>query len=62
VLGFGAADLEAMDNSGKVVKRWNNILFLAFTWKKLDEILHQRAAVVDNAPDDPVEVEDVHAK
>ncbi|MBC7785395.1 MAG: hypothetical protein H7144_16300 [Burkholderiales bacterium] len=60
LLGFGAADLEAMDAQGKVVKRWSNIVFLAFTWRKLDEILHQRAAVVDNAADDPVEVEEVH--
>lgn len=59
LLGFGSADLEAIDGTGQVVKRWNNILFLAFTWKKLDEILHQRAAVVDNAPNDPVEVEEV---
>lgn len=60
LLGFGAADLEAMNGDGVVVKRYRNILFLAFTWRKLDEILHQRAAVVDNAPDDPVEVEEVN--
>jgi hypothetical protein len=61
LLGFGAGDLEAIDLNGNVVKRWNNILFLKFTWRKLDNILHQRAAVVDNAPDDPVEVEEVVA-
>jgi len=41
------------------VKHWNNVLFLALAWPKLDGILHQRAAVVDNAPQDPVEVEQV---
>lgn len=56
LLGFGAADLEAVNNDGTVVRRWNNILFLTFTWRKLDEILHQRAAVVDNAPENPVEI------
>jgi hypothetical protein len=57
-LGFGSGDLVALDNSHNVVKRWENILFLFFMWGRLDEILHQRSAVVDNAPDDPVEVED----
>jgi hypothetical protein len=59
VLGFGSGDLEAINNHCDVVKRWENVLFLAFLWPKLDEILHQRAAVVDNAPANPVEVEDV---
>jgi hypothetical protein len=36
-----------------------NILFLSFLWRRLDEILHQRAAIVDNAPETPVEVEQV---
>jgi hypothetical protein len=58
-LGLGAGDLEAIDGNGHVVKSWPNILFLAFTWPKLDEILHQRAATVDNAVQDPVEVENV---
>jgi hypothetical protein len=58
-LGFGSGDLVALDNSHNVVKRWENILFLYFIWGRLDEILHQRSAVVDNAPDDPVEVEEV---
>jgi hypothetical protein len=57
-LGFGSGDLVALDNSHNVVKRWENILFLFFMWGRLDEILHQRSAVVDNAPEDPVEVED----
>ena len=34
-------------------------IFLLFVWRRLDEILHQRSAVVDNAPEDPVEVESV---
>ena len=59
VLGFGSGDLEALDASGNVVKRWENILGLTFTWRRLDEILHQRSAVVDNAPEDPVEVETI---
>jgi hypothetical protein len=58
-LGLGAGDLEAINNHQDVVKRWENVLFLAFIWRKLDEILHQRAAVVDNAPSNPVEVEEV---
>ena len=59
ILGLGCADLEAIDGTGQVVKRYENILFLLFRWRRLDEILHQRSAVVDNAPEDPVEVEDV---
>lgn len=61
VLGMGAGDLEAVDGNARVVKKWSNILFLAFTWPRLDEILHQRAAVVDNAPDAVVEVHEVPA-
>ena len=59
LLGLGSGDLEAVDGNGQVVKRYENILFLAFRWRRLDEILHQRSAVVDNAPADPVEVENV---
>lgn len=59
LLGLGAGDIEAIDPNHKVVKRWENILFLAFTWRKLDAVFHQRAATVDNAPEDPVEVEEV---
>ena len=58
-LGLGAGDLEAINNHQDVVKRWENILFLAFLWSKLDEILHQRSVGVDNAPTNPVEVEEV---
>ena len=59
ILGLGSGDLEAVDGNGVVVKRWHNIIFLLFVWRRLDEILHQRSAVVDNAADDPVEVESV---
>jgi len=54
-LGFGAGDLEAVDGNHHVVKRWENILFLALLWKRLDLILHQRAAVVDmeSKPSEP---------
>ena len=46
-LGLGAGDLEAVDANHHVVKRWDNILFLCYMWPKLDEILHQRSAVMD---------------
>ncbi len=62
VLGLGAGDLIAYDVSHHVVKHWENVLFLAFFWPRLDEILHQRAAVVDNNADDPVEVESIRRK
>src|SRR4051812_28764374 len=39
-LGLGAGDLEAVDGNHHVVKRWSNILFLTFVWRRLDEILH----------------------
>ena len=59
VLGFGCGDLEAVDGNGNVVKRWESILFLFFVWRRLDEILHQRAATVDSAPGDVIEVRPV---
>jgi hypothetical protein len=59
VLGFGAGDLQAIDGTGVVRKSWENILFLYFVWNRIDEILCQRAAIVDNRPDEPVEVEEV---
>jgi hypothetical protein len=62
VFGLGACDLEAVDGNHHVVKRWENILFLTFVWRRLDSVLHQRAATVDNAPSDPVEVEEVHKR
>ncbi|MDB5290525.1 MAG: hypothetical protein JWL69_1766 [Phycisphaerales bacterium] len=57
LLGFGAGDVLAVDNDQRVVKRYENVLFLMFLWPRIDEVLHQRSAVVDNAPEDPVEVE-----
>ena len=57
VLGLGAGDLEAVDGNQQVVKRWENVIFLCFVWNRLDTILHQRAATVDNAPENPVEIE-----
>jgi hypothetical protein len=56
LLGLGAGDLEAVDANQQVVKRWENILFLFFHWKRLDQVLHQRAAVVDAAPGETIEV------
>lgn len=55
--GFGAGDIVATDGTGKVIKRWENIVGLFFYWGRLDEILHQRSAVVDNSQTDPVEAE-----
>jgi hypothetical protein len=49
VLGLGAGDLEAVDNNQQVVKRWESILFLFFVWKRLDQVLHQRAAVMETS-------------
>jgi len=62
LLGFGAGDLQAIDGTGVVRKNWENILFLFFVWNRIDEILCQRAAIVDNRPDEPVEVEEVRPK
>jgi hypothetical protein len=60
ILGLGAGDLEAVDASHQVVKRWESILFLFFVWNKLDAVLHQRAAVMESAAletnDQPKEV------
>jgi hypothetical protein len=62
IVGFGSGSLSAIDNQNKKIKEWHNIIGLAFFWNRLDEILHQRSAVVDNAPNDPVEVENVKSK
>jgi hypothetical protein len=62
LLGFGAGDLQAIDGTGVVRKSWENILFLFFVWGRIDEILCQRAAIVDNRADEPVEVEEVRPK
>lgn len=61
VLTCGGGDVIAQENStDKERKRWENIPFLFFRWKTLEEILEQRASVIDNAEEDPVEVEDIH--
>lgn len=62
ILGFGSGTIEARDGSNKVVIAYENVLFLFFRWSAIDEILHQRAAVVDNAEADAVAVEDIHHK
>ncbi len=62
ILGMGAGDLEAINASGQVVKRWPNILFLVFLWKNLDGILHQRTSLVENPKQEPVEVEEVNTR
>jgi hypothetical protein len=54
LLGLGAGDLEAVDNNQQVVKRWESILFLFFVWKRLDQVLHQRAAVMETAQSEPI--------
>jgi len=59
VLGLGAGDLEAVDASHQVVKRWESILFLFFVWNRLDAVLHQRAAVMETAAIDPEEHKEV---
>jgi hypothetical protein len=58
ILGLGAGDLEAVDSQHQVVKRWESILFLFFVWKRLDQVLHQRAAVMDTSPGEALEVHD----
>jgi len=60
ILGLGAGDLEAIDANHHVVKKWESILFLFFHWNRLDQILHQRAATVDTAQGDALEVQAVH--
>src|SRR3954451_16968672 len=45
ILTFGGGDLLAVDNHQNVIKRWDNILGLFFSWKDLDRILHQRSVV-----------------
>jgi hypothetical protein len=52
VLGLGAGDIVAMDNQHHVVKSWENILFLAFIWNRMDAILHERS-VMESPPPPP---------
>lgn len=59
ILGLGAGDLEAVDSHHQVVKRWESILFLFFVWRRLDQVLHQRAAVVDTSPGEVLDVHEV---
>jgi hypothetical protein len=52
ILTFGGGDLLAVDNHHNVIKRWDNIIGLFFSWKDLDRILHQRSVVDEDADDD----------
>src|SRR6478609_8358074 len=49
VLTFGGGDLLAVDNHQNVIKRWDNIIGLFFSWKDLDRILHQRSVVDEDS-------------
>jgi hypothetical protein len=53
LLTFGGGDLIAVDNHQNEIKRWDNIIGLFFFWNDLDRVLHQRAAVMDIAGDNP---------
>jgi hypothetical protein len=59
ILGFGAGDIEAYDTTQHVVKRWENIVFLAFKWRQLDTLLHERMTYIDNQPGATIEVDEV---
>ena len=52
ILTFGGGDLLAVDNHQNVIKRWDNIIGLYFSWKDLDRILHQRSVVDEESDDD----------
>jgi hypothetical protein len=52
ILTFGGGDLLAVDNHQNVIKRWDNIIGLYFSWKDLDRILHQRSVVDEESADD----------
>jgi hypothetical protein len=52
ILTFGGGDLLAVDNHQNVIKRWDNIIGLFFSWKDLDRILHQRSVVDEDNDDD----------
>jgi hypothetical protein len=45
LLTFGGGDIIALDNHHNEIKRYPNVLFLAFRWKKLEGILQQRCVV-----------------
>ena len=57
ILGFGAGDIVANDNHQHEIKRYENVLFLFFLWPRLDDILSERAAIVDTAPGDTLIVQ-----
>jgi|GEM_PF-1099332 len=59
ILGFGAGDIEAYDTTQHVVKRWENVVFLAFKWKSLNTLLHERMTYVDNQPGSTIETAEV---
>ena len=42
----------SVDNHQNVIKRWDNIIGLFFSWKDLDRILHQRSVVDEDNDDD----------
>jgi hypothetical protein len=52
ILTFGGGDLLAVDNHQNVIKRWDNIIGLVFSWRDLDRILHQRSVVDEDNDDD----------
>jgi hypothetical protein len=52
VLTFGGGDLLAVDNHQNVIKRWDNIIGLFFSWKDLDRILHQRSVVDEDSDEE----------
>jgi hypothetical protein len=59
ILGFGAMDLVAYNRVNNIpVKQFKNVLFLYFIWKKLDPMLHERFARVDNVVNETVAVEE----
>lgn len=55
LLSFGGGDILAVDNHQNQIKRYPNILGLFFVWGRLDRILHQRAASIDEGDDQRVE-------
>lgn len=56
VLGLGAGTILAFDQNERVIKEWNNVTLLYFKWPRIDEILHKKSVIVDNAADEPVDV------
>jgi hypothetical protein len=52
LLSFGGGDILAVDNHQNQIKRYQNIIGLYFVWGRLDRILHQRAASIDEDDDE----------